>query len=63
MTKKQKFIFYKFTKLNIHHNVFITSLMGSKAEPVLVKQLCCISSEQKKYRVYRKKKKMTNYIW
>ena len=39
-------------KIDLHHNFFIlTKLLGSKAKPVLAKQLCCILT--KMYRLYK----------
>ena len=36
----------------IHHILFLTPLLGSKAKTVLAKQMCCILT--KMYRLYRK---------
>ena len=44
---------------NIHQNIFVTLLIGSKAKSVLAKQLCCIQTKKKK----KKKKKKMNRIY
>ena len=42
--------------VSIHHNLFITLLLGSTAKAVLAKQPCCIQTK-----VYRFNKKLTMY--
>ena len=42
----------KIQKICIHHNLFITGLLGSKVETMLGKQRCCIPIKMP--RLYRK---------
>ena len=51
MTAEMEIYFFT-VNLYIHHNLFITLLLGSKAETVLAKQLCYIQT--KMYISYRK---------